>query len=159
MCAKEEKDAEEREKGARERCREEAEGEGTRRRMKEGEGTNAVGGSWRRNDYRPRTHSLPAIISSTNATKSIESLNRRSLPLARACMRARANTQIYRARYTDFPPRVCSFTYMQSLHATFKFKCRVLIPRVTCRQKFRIVYILIDIAFLSARANYVSHTY
>lgn len=33
--------------------------------------TDAVGGSWRRNDYRPRTYSLPAIISSTNASKSI----------------------------------------------------------------------------------------
>jgi len=53
-------------------------GEETRWRTVEGKGTNAVGGSWRRNDYRPRTHSLPAIISSTNATKSIESRLRKS---------------------------------------------------------------------------------
>lgn len=62
-----------REKGAEEEPDEE-----TRWRTVEGKGTNAVGGSWRRNDYRPRTHSLPAIISSTNTTKSIESGLRKS---------------------------------------------------------------------------------
>lgn len=46
---------------------EEGEGEPTKPRVD----TDAVGGSWRRNDYRPRTYSLPAIISSTNASKSI----------------------------------------------------------------------------------------
>lgn len=70
-CVEEEEDAEAREKAARERSRREV-GRRTRRRTEEGKDTNAVGGSWRRNDYRPRTHSLPAIISSTNATKSIE---------------------------------------------------------------------------------------
>lgn len=62
-----------REKGARERSGRRPREE-TRRTTEEGKGTNAVGGSWRRNDYRPRTHSLPAIISSTNATKSIRRL-------------------------------------------------------------------------------------
>jgi len=61
---------------AREKGREGA----ARRRARWGtevsEGTNAVGGCWRRNDYRPRTHSLPAIISSTNATKNIRRVSR-----------------------------------------------------------------------------------
>lgn len=70
MCAEEKEDAGgTREERARKRGKRREE---TRwRTWMEGEGTNAVGGSWRRNDYRPRTHSLPAIISSTNATKSI----------------------------------------------------------------------------------------
>ena len=65
VCAEEKEDAKVRE------SRERKELDETRWRTVEGKGTNAVGGSWRRNDYRPRMHSLPAIISSTNATKSI----------------------------------------------------------------------------------------
>lgn len=83
VCAEEKEDAEAREKAARERSRE---------KKRDGErwkGTNAVGGSWRRNDYRPRTHSLPAIISSTNATKSIESSHRKSSLQSRADSPAR----------------------------------------------------------------------
>lgn len=55
---------------------------GERRAKREGErtkpkvDTDAVGGSWRRNDYRPETYSLPAIISSTNAFKSILDFSR-----------------------------------------------------------------------------------
>lgn len=75
------------ERKPREKGTEEESGEETRWRTEEGKGTNAVGGSWRRNDYRPRTHSLPAIISSTNATKSIESSLRKISSTCRSSAR------------------------------------------------------------------------
>lgn len=73
VCVEKKEDTEgTRGRDARERSKEGKRREETRWRTRmEGEDTNAVGGSWRRNDYRPRTHSLPAIILSTNAAKSI----------------------------------------------------------------------------------------
>lgn len=116
-CRRHERKA--REKGAR-RDRERR-SETMRRRGRRGY-TNAVGGSRRRNDYRPRTHSLPAIISSTNATKSIRRPpheSRESLGLPRENPTTR-----------EIPLSPGSFTlHMQRSLTTFKFKCRVSTPR------------------------------
>lgn len=123
-----------REKGA-----EEEPGEGARWRTEEGKGTNAVGGSWRRNDYRPRTHSLPAIISSTNAAKSIGAESPKNL----LSQIPRLDTPIPSALFRDY------VLFKFKCRVLFKFKCPVLslsLSRLACRQKFRIAYILIDTA-------------
>jgi len=103
-CAEKKEDA----GGTKERCERKERRrprEETRRRTEEGKSTNAVGGSWRRNDYRPRTHSLPAIISSTNATKSIRRLSE-IWPGRIGCTRSLFHI------YNDYA-------------RSFKFKCRM----------------------------------
>jgi len=108
-----------REKEAEEESREE-----TRRRTEEGKGTNAVGGSWRRNDYRPRTYSLPAIISSTNATKSIEFKS----PKIFSCADPQLDSN-----------SIHSFTYpMIMYYLNSNVMCPAPSLSISCWQKFRI---------------------
>ena len=105
----------------------------TRWRTVEGKGTNAVGGSWRRNDYRPRMHSLPAIISSTNATKSIGVKS----PKIFSCTDPLLNIN-----------SLHFFTYAMIIYYLNSNAIYIFNSRVTrCRQKFQLVYMLIDIVF------------